>query len=85
MMYGSVPYSVSAYASLLNNILFVAACIHIDSQKIYGCEVSTFLTYTASITTELCSNVDMSLLAGTTNISQSMVYLTDVNIVAGEC
>lgn len=84
-MYGVQPYSTTTYSSLSNNILFVTACIHIDSQKIYECEVSTFLTYTASITTELCSNVDMSLSVGTINISQSMVYLTDVNIVAGEC
>ena len=65
-MYGVQPYSTTTYSSLSNNILFVAACIHIDSQKIYECEIAMSLVYTASV-------------------SQSMVYLTDVNIVAGEC
>ena len=65
-MFGFSPYSTNPYSLLSNNILFIASCIHIDSQKIYECEIGMSLVYTASV-------------------SQSMVYLTDVNIVAGEC
>lgn len=65
-MFGYNPYAAVPYGILSNNIIYVAACIHIDSQKIYECEIAMSLVYTA-------------------NASHSMVYLTDVNIVAGEC
>ena len=64
-MYGVHPYAVVTN-SAFSNIIIIAACIHIDSQKIYECEIAMSLVYTA-------------------NASHSMVYLTDVNIVAGEC
>lgn len=65
-MFGYNQYAAVPYGILSNNIIYVAACIHIDSQKIYDCTLSTSLIYTAEI-------------------YHSMVYLTDVNIVAGEC
>lgn len=64
-MYGVHPYAVVTN-SAFSNIIIITACIHIDSQKIYECEIAMSLVYTA-------------------NASHSMVYLTDVNIVAGEC
>jgi hypothetical protein len=62
-MYGADPYASVPYAAF-SNIIIIAACIHIDSQKIYDCTFSTSLIYTAEIYHSMVYLTDVNITEG---------------------
>lgn len=84
-MFGFSPYSTAPYSALSNNILFVVVCVDVYSQKVYECTINAENVYLATISTSLINNANIGTAVNGVTISNSPVYLVDVNVNKGAC
>lgn len=84
-MYGDYSYASAPYADVGSSyVILIAACINIDDQLVYECEIGTSQVYIATVLSELINNTSSSTSSDGAEISASAVYLIDVK-AEGAC